>query len=90
MVDVEGFGDERRANWHQVAVRDGLYRAMQKAFDQAGIPWADCDHEDRGDGVFVLVPPDVPKELLAESLPPRWSPSWIGITAPIKLQSRYG
>lgn len=70
VVDVEGFGDERRTNWHQVAVRDGLYRAMQEAFDHAGIPWADCDHEDRGDGVFVLVPPDVPKELLVESLPP--------------------
>jgi hypothetical protein len=70
VVDVEGFGDERRTNWHQVAVRDGLYRAMQEAFDQAGIPWADCDHEDRGDGVFVLVPPDVPKELLVELLPP--------------------
>ncbi len=70
VVDVEGFGDERRTNWHQIAVRDGLYRAVQEAFDHAGIPWADCDHEDRGDGVFVLVPPDVPKELLIESLPP--------------------
>jgi hypothetical protein len=70
VVDVEGFGDERRTNWHQIAVRDGLYRAIQEAFDQAGIPWADCDHEDRGDGVFVLIPPDVPKELLIESLPP--------------------
>ena len=49
-------------------VRNGLYLAMQKAFDHAGIPWADCDHEDRGDGVFVLVPADVPKELLAEPL----------------------
>ena len=70
VVDVEGFGDEQRTNWHQVAVRDGLYRAMQEAFDHAGIPWAECDHEDRGDGVFVLVPPEVPKELLAESFPP--------------------
>ena len=70
VVDVEGFGDERRASWHQVAVRDGLHRAMENAFDHAGIPWADCDHEDRGDGVFVLVPADVPKELLAVSLPP--------------------
>lgn len=70
VVDVEGFGDERRTNWHQVAVRDGLYRAMQEAFDHAGIPWADCDHEDRGDGVFVLVPAEVPKELLVESLLP--------------------
>jgi class 3 adenylate cyclase len=70
VVDVEGFGDKRRTNWHQIAVRDGLYQAMHEAFDHAGIRWAGCDHEDRGDGVFVLVPADVPKELLIESLPP--------------------
>ena len=70
VVDVEGFGDQRRTNAHQVAVRDGLYRVMREAFDRAGIPWDDCDREDRGDGVFVLVPAEVPKGLLAESLPP--------------------
>ena len=51
-------------------MRDGLYRAMQDAFGSAGIPWNNCDREDRGDGVFVLVPAEVPKALLAESLPP--------------------
>ena len=51
-------------------MRDGLYRAMQDAFGGAGIPWDDCGHEDRGDGLFVLVPAEVPKALLAESLPP--------------------
>ena len=70
VVDVEGFGDQRRTNQHQMAVRDGLYRALQDAFGSAGIPWDDCGHEDRGDGVFVLVPAEVPKALLAESLPP--------------------
>ena len=70
VVDVEGFGDQRRTNTDQVAVRHGLYRAMQDAFRSAGIPWDDCGHEDRGDGVFVLVPAEVPKALLAESLPP--------------------
>jgi hypothetical protein len=70
VVDVEGFGDQCRTNPDQVAVRDGLYRAMQDAFGRAGIPWDDCGHEDRGDGVFVLVPAEVPKSLLAQSLPP--------------------
>ena len=69
VVDVEGFGDQRRSNRDQVAVRDGLYRAMRDAFGRAGIPWDNCGHEDRGDGVFVLVPAGVPKGLLAESLP---------------------
>ena len=68
-VDVEGFGDRCRTNRNQVAVRDGLYRAMREAFGQAGIPWADRDHEDRGDGVFILVGPEVPKSVFAESLP---------------------
>src|SRR3984893_12332233 len=69
VVDVEGFGDRRRTNRHQLAVREGLYRAMRDAFGRAGIPWGDCGHEDRGDGVFILVPAEVPKGLLAEVLP---------------------
>ena len=69
VVDVEGFGDLSRTNAHQVAVRAGLYRAMREAFGRAGISWDECGHEDRGDGVFVLVPAEVPKGLLAGSLP---------------------
>lgn len=68
-VDVEGFGDRRRTNRNQVAVRKGLYHAIEEAFLQAGIPWADCDHEDRGDGIFILVGSQVPKSLFAETLP---------------------
>lgn len=68
-VDVEGFGDRRRTNRNQVAVRDGLYRAVREAFNQAGIPWIDQDHEDRGDGMFILVGSEVPKSLFVESLP---------------------
>lgn len=67
-VDVEGFGDRRRTNRNQV-VRDGLYRAMRGAFRLAGIPWADCYHEDRGDGMFILAGGEVPKSLFVESLP---------------------
>ena len=52
-----------------MAVRAGLYRTMREAFGRAGIAWDDYGREDRGDGVFVLVPAEVPKGLLAESLP---------------------
>src|SRR5215471_17268303 len=68
-VDVEGFGARHRTNRNQVAVRDGLYRAVQEAFQQAGISWADHDHEDRGDGMLILVGSEVPKSLLVETLP---------------------
>jgi hypothetical protein len=69
VVDVEGFGDRRRTNRHQVAVRDGLYRTVGDAFQHVGIPWDADAREDRGDGMFVLIPPDVPKSLLVELLP---------------------
>jgi hypothetical protein len=42
---------------------------MREAFGHAGIPWDGCGHEDRGDGVLVLVPAELPKGLLAESVP---------------------
>jgi transcriptional regulator with XRE-family HTH domain len=69
-VDVERFGDRRRTNRNQMAIREGLYGAMREAFGQAGIPWNDRDHEDRGDGMLILVGPEVPKSLFAISLPP--------------------
>jgi hypothetical protein len=68
-VDVQGFGDLRRTNLDQVAIRHGLYEALSSAFDRSGVSWAGCDHEDRGDGVLVLVPPEVPKSLLVSLLP---------------------
>ena len=42
---------------------------MREAFHQAGIPWTDRDHEDRGDGMFILVGSEVPKSLFVEMLP---------------------
>jgi hypothetical protein len=69
VVDVEGFGNRRRTNRHQVAVRDGLYRTVREAFLDAGIPWDADAREDRGDGMFVLIPPEVPKSLFVELLP---------------------
>jgi tetratricopeptide (TPR) repeat protein len=69
VVDVEGFGDQSRTNTDQVMVRAGLYSAVQEAFGRAGIRWEDCRHEDRGDGLFILVSAEVPKGLLVEALP---------------------
>jgi tetratricopeptide (TPR) repeat protein len=68
-VDVEGFGDRARTNPDQVRVRQGLYEAMRKAFGRSGIRWDGCHREDRGDGMMVLVPPDVPKAGLSGDLP---------------------
>ena len=69
VVDVEGFGDQRRTNTDRLTVRDGMYRAVQQAFRNAGIPWAECYQESCGDGVFVLIPAEVPKGLFVGSMP---------------------
>lgn len=69
VVDVEKFGDRSRTGPQQVAVRDGLYRALRRSFDRSGMPWEDCHREDRGDGALILIPPQVPKDLLATLVP---------------------
>jgi hypothetical protein len=69
VVDVERFGDRRRTNPRQVIVRDALYEVVQRALAEAGIPWAACRHEDRGDGVLVLAPAQIPKTPFVEIVP---------------------
>ena len=70
-TDVEGFGDPSRTGPDQLAVRTGLYRALKNAFAGAGVPWQGCYHEDRGDGVLILVASEVLRSLLAEGIPER-------------------
>src|SRR4051812_17294077 len=67
-VDVESFGDPARTNADQVAVRDLVYRALANAFAGAGVVWDECDREDRGDGVLVVIPPTVPKAVLPDAV----------------------
>jgi class 3 adenylate cyclase len=69
VVDVEEYGQEWRTTPHRLAVRKGLDLALRRAFDDTGLPWADCRVDDCGDGAFVLIPPQVPKALLIEALP---------------------
>ncbi|WP_367130155.1 tetratricopeptide repeat protein [Saccharothrix sp. HUAS TT1] len=69
LVDVEGFGERRRTLPHQVATRAGVYRALVGALREAGVPWEACHHEDRGDGVVVLVPPEYAKASVVEVVP---------------------
>ena len=69
VVDVQRFSDPSRTNLNQLAVRDALYGALTDAFAESGISWDSCVSEDRGDGVLILVPPDIPKTRLLTSLP---------------------
>jgi hypothetical protein len=68
-VNVVGFGVRDRTERNRAAIRDNLYQVMPEAFRQVGIPWDDCYHDDRGDGMLILANPEVPKSLFVESLP---------------------
>ena len=68
VVDVEGFGLRSRTNPNKVRVRRGMYRALERAFVAAAIPWAACRHADLGDGVLVLAPARISKTLFVDLL----------------------
>jgi hypothetical protein len=63
IVDVEG--SSGRTDPQKVALRGVLYRTLMAAFARAGLMWDSCRYEDRGDGVYFLIPPGVPKARLA-------------------------
>jgi class 3 adenylate cyclase len=69
IADVQNFGDPARTNPDQVAVRDGMYRAIAHAFAKTKVDRADYSASDRGDGVLALVSADVPKSRLVSRLP---------------------
>lgn len=67
-VDIAGFGDLRRDDPVRVHMRDAMYRHLVDSFEHAGVPWADTLHEDRGDGVLVIVPSRFPESVLIDPL----------------------
>jgi hypothetical protein len=68
-VDIERFTDPSRVARARLAMREGLYGSLKRAFVESKIPWDKCYHEDRGDGAFILVHSDVPQARLIEPLP---------------------
>ncbi|MFL6121608.1 hypothetical protein [Actinophytocola sp.] len=68
VFDVEGFSEPYRDDRARTAVRAALYGVLREAFQAAGLAWPPEGHEDRGDGVIVLVSPLVPKVLLIDPL----------------------
>lgn len=63
-VDIAGFTGPLRDNDIQMYLHKSLYEMLQTAFDMSDVPWADCSHEDRGDGVLVVAPPMIPASML--------------------------
>jgi CRP-like cAMP-binding protein/tetratricopeptide (TPR) repeat protein len=58
-TDVAGYGNPDRTDDDRDVVRKALYEIVRSALEASGVPWAACYHEDRGDGIIVVVPPAV-------------------------------
>lgn len=54
---------------HQRRIHEALHPLVRKAVEHCGLVWENCHHEDRGDGLLLLAPPDACGERLAECLP---------------------
>ncbi|MBC6457856.1 hypothetical protein [Actinomadura sp. HBU206391] len=67
-VDITAFGDHRRDDDAQLHLRQAMYECLVDAFSITRLPWAACHREDRGDGVLIVTPPDVPAEALLDPL----------------------
>ncbi|NVI87984.1 cyclic nucleotide-binding domain-containing protein [Actinomadura sp. BRA 177] len=67
-AEVVGFGSRDRTEADRAAIRRTLYRSLEESFDVAGVSWAACHHEDRGDGVLLVVPPGIPASAPADPL----------------------
>ena len=70
-VDIVGFTRPDRDDDIRLHLHEELYKFLQKAFDDSGIPWADCCCEDRGDGALVVVPPGIAFKAVIDPLPER-------------------
>ena len=58
-IDICAFGDRRRDNLVQLHLRQQMYEKLGEACAITCLPLPDCHQEDRGDGVLIIVPPDV-------------------------------
>lgn len=70
LTDIAGFGDPKRNDGDRAFMRKQLYEILRSALAVSGVPWTACYHEDRGDGVLVVLPPTHPTMRLIDPLVP--------------------
>ncbi|GAA4554564.1 hypothetical protein [Amycolatopsis samaneae] len=69
VVDVEGFHAAAQSRPDRLALREGLYDALQQGWAAAGVSWEDSYFEDRGDGALVLAPVGTSPEVFVDVVP---------------------
>ncbi|MGH3172271.1 MAG: cyclic nucleotide-binding domain-containing protein, partial [Streptosporangiaceae bacterium] len=67
-TDVAGFSDPVRNDGDRDMVRTAMYEILRSGFAAAGVPWAGCYREDRGDGAVIVVPPTISTQRLVDPL----------------------
>jgi class 3 adenylate cyclase len=68
MADIAAFGGHSRNDKDRQFLRTSMYAILRQAFEGSGVSWRDCYHEDRGDGVLIIVPPSTPTSQLIDPL----------------------
>jgi hypothetical protein len=63
-VDITAFSS--RDDSAQLQLRERMYRIVREAGSAAGLPWVQCYHEDRGDGLFLLAPSCLGAQVLVD------------------------
>jgi hypothetical protein len=66
VVDVESSSTLR--DDEKIRIRRSLYEIVTNGLQEISIDISRCRIEDRGDGIYLLIPADVPKRLLANPL----------------------
>ncbi|HEU5030829.1 MAG TPA: hypothetical protein VFV01_38350 [Spirillospora sp.] len=65
VCDIAGFSSAERDDPVRVRVRKAMYEGLDRSLAEgAGVRLDDCYHEDRGDGVMVVLPAEVGTERL--------------------------
>ena len=70
-VDIADFTRPDRDGDIQLFLRRSLYDNLQGALESGGVAWEKCYHEDRGDGVLVVLPEDVSLPAIIDPLAER-------------------
>jgi CRP-like cAMP-binding protein/tetratricopeptide (TPR) repeat protein len=65
-TDMAGFSDPVRNDGDRNVLRAAMYEILRSCFDAAGVPWAGCYREDRGDGAVIVVPPTISTQRLVD------------------------
>jgi len=68
LTDVVGFGAPTHTAQDRKIIRDGMYQIVRRAFAAASISREDYLLEDRGDGILIVISPDVPTKQIVHPL----------------------